>query len=101
MYMPGGRPAAVNTQNGSSAGFEIFGRISRTSGWVVETFERKIVFDNGRGSLKTAPDCQFNVPIAPGTYRLALVAKNLTNGEMGTLYEPIDVPPYEKISVMR
>lgn len=36
-----------------------------------------------------------DVPVAPGTYQLAIVTKNATTGDAGVLRTQIDVPTYE------
>jgi hypothetical protein len=82
-------------------GFKAFGRISKPSGWVVETFERRVSLDGRRDSAQCQPDCQFNVAIAPGTYRLAIAVKNIVTGEVGTLHTSIDVPSYEKLNAKK
>lgn len=79
--------------------FEIFGRISRPSGWVVSTFERS-------GSLAEHvglpdPNLEVNIPLAPGSYRLDIVAKNPTSGEVGVTYTTIDVPAYEELDISK
>jgi len=74
------------------AEFEIFGRVSKPSGWVVDTFERRI-FLEAQGSQAAT---EFHLALAPGTYRLAIVVKDSANGDTGTLYTAFEVPPYER-----
>lgn len=78
----------------SLATFDVFGRISRPSGWIIETFEHKISADGQNNSAGHDNDTQFEAALAPGTYRLAIVVKNLDTGDVGTLHETIDVPSY-------
>jgi hypothetical protein len=92
--LPSEQPSSPSNDGNSSTGFEVFGRISKPSGWVVETFERKISPDGRRNSAQYQPDCQFNAAIAPGTYRLAIAVKNMVTGETGTLHTAIHVPSY-------
>jgi GWxTD domain-containing protein len=93
----------VSAKNNASSAieFEVFGRVSRPSGWVMDTFERKISFERKETSGQSHQDCQFEVAIAPGTYRLAIVVKNTANGETGALYTGIAVPTYEKLDVKK
>jgi hypothetical protein len=72
--------------------FEVFGRVSKPSGWVVDTFERRI-FLEAQGSRAAT---EFHLALAPGTYRLAIVVKDSASGNTGTLYTAFDVPPYER-----
>jgi GWxTD domain-containing protein len=72
--------------------FEVFGRVSKPSGWVVDTFERRI-FLEAQGSQA---DTEFHLALAPGAYRLAIVVRDSANGDTGTLYTALDVPPYER-----
>ena len=101
VYLPSAQLSSPNNNGNTSTRFEVFGRISKPSGWVVETFERKISLDGRRNSAQCQPDCQFNAAIAPGTYRLAIVVKNIVTGEVGTLHTAIDVPSYEKLNAKK
>ena len=74
------------------AEFEVFGRVSKPSGWVVDTFERRI-FLEAQGSHAAT---EFHLAFAPGTYRLAIVVKDSASGDTGTLNTALDVPPYER-----
>ncbi len=86
-----------NSDGQAQKGFELFGRISRPSGWVVDTFERSGSFMQQVGQ----PDSglELNIPLAPGSYRLAIVAKNLADGQTGVVFTTIDVPTYEELIV--
>jgi GWxTD domain-containing protein len=90
-----------NSDRDSSAGFEVFGRLSKPSGWVVETFENKISLVERGDSVQDEPNCQFNVAIAPGTYRLVIAVKNTVTEEVGVLHATIDVPSYEKLNAQK
>jgi len=76
--------------------FEVFGRVSKPSGWVVDDFERKISLSGQGSSERSQSGSQFQLALAPGTYRLAIVVKDSANGDTGTLYTAFDVPPYER-----
>ena len=74
------------------AEFEVFGRVSKPSGWVVDTFERRI-FLEAQGSHAAT---EFHLALVPATYRLAIVVKDSANADTGTLYTAFDVPSYER-----
>lgn len=80
-----------------STDFEVFGRVSKPSGWVVDTFERRISLAAQDGSAEHWPGSQFRLALALGAYRLAIVVKDSANGNTGTLYTSFDVPPYESV----
>ena len=40
----------------------------------------------------------FDVPLAPGTYQVAIAAKNATTGEEGVLRTQLDVPAYVSLA---
>jgi GWxTD domain-containing protein len=92
------RAAEVSNKSASlPRRYAVFGRISRPSGWVVDTFERTISFEGNGDSERSQPNCQFQVPIEPGIHRLSIVVKDLSDGRTGTLYTDLDVPPYERV----
>jgi GWxTD domain-containing protein len=101
VYLPNEQPSSVSNNGDPSTGFEVFGRISKPSGWVVETFERKISLERRRNSAQSQPDCQFDAAMTPGTYRLAIAVKNMVTEEVGTLHTAIDVPSYEKLNAKK
>ncbi len=71
-------------QSVPSPAYQLFIRISKPSGWVVQTSELSV-----GGDLKDKFDTRFSVsahldaPLTPGRYQLAIVAKNATTGEVG------------------
>jgi GWxTD domain-containing protein len=77
---------------------EMFGRISKLSGWVVNTFERSGSLAEQNQASQPDPNWEVTVPLAPGPYRLAIVVKNLLSGETGVMYTPIDVPTCEELN---
>lgn len=84
-----------NTAN-SQTQFELFGRVSKPSGWVVETFERKISLAAQDISGDAQLDTHFHLALAPGMYRLAIVVKDSASGDTGTLYTAFNVLDYER-----
>ena len=79
--------------------FEIFGRISKLSGWVVDTFERSGSLGERKRAGQPDPNWEVTVPLAPGPYRLAIVVKNPLSGETGVMYTPLDVPTFEEVDI--
>jgi GWxTD domain-containing protein len=101
VYPPGEHTLPPNNDRDSSAGFEVFGRLSKPSGWVVETFEHKISLFERDDSRPDQPNCQFNIAISPGTYLLAIAVKNTVTGETGVLHATINVPSYEELNAKK
>jgi GWxTD domain-containing protein len=101
LRLPSQQLSSLSNNRDSSTEFEVFGRISKPSGWVVETFERKISLDGRGNSVEHQPNCRFNVAISPGTYQMSIVAKNMVTGETGVLHTAIEVPSYEELSLKK
>jgi len=101
VHLPSEQSLTQNNERDSSAGFEVFGRVSKPSGWVVETFENKATLIDQSNSGPYQPNFQFNVALAPGSYRLAIVVKNTVTEEVGALDVTIDVPSYEKLNAQK
>jgi GWxTD domain-containing protein len=95
--VPNELPGPSSNELPSPATFEVFGRISRPSGWIVETFEREISFDGQSNPAQNPPESSFEADLAPGAYHLAIVVKNVATGDVGTLREAIEVPSYETL----
>lgn len=88
----------LNNAANSRTQFELFGRVSKPSGWVVETFERKISLAAQNNSGDAQLDTHFHLALAPGMYRLAIVVKDSASGDTGTLYNAFEVPAYERVA---
>lgn len=76
--------------------YPLFVRFSKLSGWVVATSE--LVADvamRDKANSKFTLTAHLDVPIAPGTYQLAVATKNATTGDAGVLHTQINVPTYE------
>lgn len=95
--VPSSQPSLSNNTAHSRKQFELFGRVSKPSGWVVETFERKISLAAQNNSADARLDTHFHLALAPGMYRLAIVVKDSASGDTGTLYTALDVPDYERV----
>lgn len=85
--------AAVKDRK-STDGYEIFGRITSPSGWVVSTFERRI---NGDEHGREDPNRETTVPLKPGLYYLALVVKAVDSGNTGVSYTTFEVPGFDEL----
>jgi hypothetical protein len=91
-------PAGTDGQS-TTAGFEIFGRVTKPGGWVVSTFE----FSEAAGETRRADaglaSREVTVPLEPGKYQLALVVKDVGSGLTGTEYTSVEVPTFEELTV--
>jgi hypothetical protein len=74
----------------------VFGRITTMTRRIVTTFEDTVVVDAPPQMLQAYQAqksiYQKNIPLAPGTYRLNVVAKDLTAGNMNNFEVAITVP---------
>jgi GWxTD domain-containing protein len=87
-------PLNPNTSEGSVQ-YQLFARVSRPSGWVVDTSElaaSQIVHDKLDPAFNL--DAHLNVPLPAGKYQLAVVAKNVKTGDVGVERTTFDVPTY-------
>jgi GWxTD domain-containing protein len=90
--------------NISKATVNIFGRITSITGRVVNTFEDPVTIEVPSDLLQKALDgasiYQKEIPLAPGLYRLNLVCKDITGGNMTTYPMALNVPHFddEKLS---
>ena len=94
-------PCEACTHDGQvvpSLAYPLFIRISKPSGWVVHTSEltADMAVHDGLDSGLTLT-AHLDVPIASGTYRLAIATKNAATGDVGVLRTQIDVPTYESL----
>jgi GWxTD domain-containing protein len=85
----------------SASGYGIFGRISKPNGWVVSTFERTGEWDSYRHWDQLNPFESVELVLEPGTYELALVAKDVSSGNVGVVHTTIDVPGFEQLHIAR
>jgi len=83
-----------------SAEVEIYGRVTTLSGKIVQTFEDTLDRDFPeslmQSSLQGQSVYQKAVPLRPGLYRLDMVIKDVTSGNVGTVYTRLAVPRYEE-----
>jgi GWxTD domain-containing protein len=78
-------------------GAGIFGRVSKPSGWVVETFERAASIQElehlGQATLKR----ETIVALEPGSYVLAIAVKDIASGNAGLRFATLQVPRYDDL----
>jgi GWxTD domain-containing protein len=82
-----------------SAELNIFGRVSSLTGKVVQTFEDSVAKDFPdslfQQSVKQMSIYQKSLPLRPGLYRLDLVVKDVSSGNVGAVNERLAVPRYD------
>jgi GWxTD domain-containing protein len=85
--------------NIAKATVNIFGRITSITGKVVNTFEDPVTVEVPADMLSKALDgasiYQKEIPLAPGMYRLNLVCKDITGGNMTTYPMALNVPHFD------
>jgi|ERR1700731_327179 len=96
--VPSSQSSPPNNTSNSRSQFALFGRVSKPSGWVVETFECKISLATRNNSADAQLDTHFHLALAPGMYRLAIVVKDSASGDTGTLYTAFNVPTDESVA---
>jgi hypothetical protein len=92
-------PCETCSRDGQTAAeYPLFVRVSKPSGWVVATSE--LVADvamHDKSDSKFTLTAHLDVPVAPGTYQLAIATKNAATGDAGVLRTQINVPNYESL----
>jgi GWxTD domain-containing protein len=82
-----------------SAEVNIFGRVSSLTGKVVQTFEDSVAKDFPDSlfqvSVKQTSIYQKSLPLRPGLYRLDLVVKDVSSGNVGAVNTRLAVPRYD------
>jgi len=83
-----------------SAELNIFGRVSTLTGRVVQTFEDSVTRDYPESlfamSVKQTSIYQKALPLRPGLYRLDLVVKDVSSGNVGAVNTRLQVHRYEE-----
>jgi len=81
-----------------SAQIDIFGRISTVTDKVVQTFEDSVMKDYPDSlfplAVKQVSIYQKSLPLRPGLYRLDLVIKDVSSGNVGAINTRLAVPRY-------
>ena len=85
-------------QNVPSPAYQLFVRISKPSGWVVQTSELSVAGERRMGSMpQLSVSAHLDAPLTPGKYQLAIVAKNAATGEVGVIRTQLNVPTYDSL----
>jgi GWxTD domain-containing protein len=92
--LPEDQSSAATKDPKSADDYEIFGRITRPTGWVVSTFERRI---NGVEPGREDLNRESTVPLKPGLYYLALIVKAVDSGNTGVSYTTFEVPGFDEL----
>ncbi|HVM76076.1 MAG TPA: GWxTD domain-containing protein [Candidatus Saccharimonadales bacterium] len=81
-----------------SAELNIFGRVSSLTGKVIQTFEDSVTKDFPDSlfqlAVKQMSIYQKSLPLRPGLYRLDLVVKDVSSGNVGAVNTRLAVPRY-------
>lgn len=78
--------------------YPLFIRVFQQSGRVVSTSELTAdIAVADKSDSKFNMEADVDVPLAPGTYQLAIVAKNPVTSEAGAVRTRLDVPTYEAL----
>ena len=75
----------------------IFGRVSKPSGWAVETFERAASIQELEHLEQATLNRETIVALEPGSYGLAIAVKDVASGNAGLLYTTLQVPRYDDL----
>ncbi len=78
-------------------GVGIFGRVSKPSGWVVETFERAASMQELEHLGQATLNRETTIALEPGRYGLAIAVKDVASGNAGLLYTTLQVPRYDDL----
>lgn len=95
--VPGDELGTSKGSDKSTKEYEIFVRVSKVSGWVVETIERSGQAGREFEPNRHDPNRVALVPLEPGAYSLAIVVKDVDSGRVGVSYIPLSVPRYEEL----
>jgi GWxTD domain-containing protein len=88
-------PAMRDGEQVGGAG--IFGRVSKPSGRVVETFERATSIQELEHLGQATLNRETIVALQPGSYGLAIAVKDVASGNAGLLYTTLQVPRYDDL----
>jgi hypothetical protein len=85
----------------SRAKYEIFARVSKLSGWVVDTIELSGQASERLDPTQPDPNREVMVALEPGTYELAIVVKDVNSGRVGVTRVPLFVRRYEDLDMKK
>lgn len=93
-----------NKDGMATATLNIYGRITtmarRTANWFEEAPTIDIPQDMLQGAVNGSSIYQKTIPLAPGRYRLNIVAKDVTGGNMTNYEQALDVPHFDEDKFM-
>src|SRR5260370_12194209 len=99
VQIPNNQLSFENKDGVHSATMNIFGRVSTLTGRVVQTFEDPVSRDFPESlfqrSLKLQSIYQKAVPLRPVLYRLDIVIKDVTRGNVGVINTRLQVPKFD------
>jgi GWxTD domain-containing protein len=81
-----------------SVAYPLFIRVNKPSGWVIATSE--LIADiamQDRPDSRLSLDAHLDIPLEPGVYQLAIVAKNAATSEAGAVRTQLYVPAYQSL----
>jgi GWxTD domain-containing protein len=88
--------APVNKDGTASSAVDIFGRVTSSTGRIVESFEGTFQMDGPNGSLPgtASPTSRYQktIPLRPGDYRLDIAVKDVSGDRVGTWSRGLTVP---------
>jgi GWxTD domain-containing protein len=82
----------------SQSAYQLFIRVSKPSGWVVQTTELNA---REQDDSKLSLNAHLDMPLEPGSNDVTVVAKRVETGEVGVVRERIDVPGYETLKTKK
>ena len=101
ILIPDKQLASTHDSVASPVGLQIFARITKSSGWVTDIFERSTSGDSLGTLTQAQSDIRFDAATAPGVYRLAIVVKDIASGKTASRYASIVVPSYEQLGIKK
>ena len=100
LQIPNNQLAFKSKDGVQSAELNIFGRVSSLTGRVITTFEDPIMKDYPESlismAVKQMSVYQKALPLRPGLYRLDLVVKDVSSGNVGAVNTRLAVPRYDE-----
>jgi len=100
VQIPNGQLSFKAKDGVHSAELNVFGRVSTLTGRVVQTFEDSVMKDYPDSlfsmAVKQMSIYQKSLPLRPGLYRLDLVLKDVSSGNVGAVNARLAVPRYDE-----
>ncbi len=100
VQIPNNQLAFKSKEGVHSAEVNIFGRVTTLTDRVVQTFEDSLIKDYPDSlfsmSVKQMSIYQKSLPLRPGLYRLDIVVKDVSSGNVGAINTRLAVPRYDE-----